>query len=67
MLTAVGAASLPAGKSSHKGSKGSPPYSDDEGSDHTSDVEDAEDYRKGELHTGRQIILLLVRVQRCNC
>lgn len=50
MLTAVGAAFLLVGKSSHKGSKGSLPYSDDEGSDHTSDVEDAEDYRKGE-HT----------------
>ena len=37
-----------AGKSSsHKTGKGSPPYSDDEGSDHTSDVEDAEDYKKG--------------------
>lgn len=37
---------LVAGKGGHKAQKGSPPYSDD-GSDHSSDVEDAEDYRKG--------------------
>lgn len=38
--------SVSAAKGGHKAHKGSPPYSDD-ASDHSSDMEDAEDYRKG--------------------